>query len=244
MSHECGLDAQPPACNPHSRLVGHRPMRVKICGLSSVDDAVAVAACGADWIGLNFYPGSARRVEIEVARRIIEALPSTCTPVGLFVDRPAVEVAALAEWLNLKVVQLHGSEPIEELPYLAGFRVVKAFRIADAGSLVSMSDYARRAADSGHPLHAVLADAYVAGQAGGTGRAIADDLLGQISAMKSELPPLILAGGLTRDNVAGRAALVDPWMVDVAGGVESGAGRKDMAKVAAFLRAARSGFVE
>jgi phosphoribosylanthranilate isomerase len=219
-------------------------MKVKICGLTSVDDARSVAECGADWIGLNFHPGSARRLEIGAARQIIEVLPPSCEPVGLFVDRPAVEVAAIAEWLNLKIVQLHGTEPIEELPYLAGFRVVKAFRIAEADDLASMRNYSNHAADSGHPLHAVLVDAFVAGQFGGTGRTIAVDLLGQLAAMNPELPHMILAGGLTPDNVADRVARVSPWMVDVAGGVEDGPGRKNIAKVAAFIHAAKSGVEE
>ena len=214
-------------------------MRVKICGLTSVDDALAAAEAGADWIGLNFHPPSPRRVELEVARRIIEALPPSCEAVGLFVNRPAVEVAALAEWLRLEILQLHGSEPIEDLPFLAGFRVVRAFRIADDASLNAMADYARRAADSGHPLHAVLVDAFVPGQFGGTGHSIDEDLLDRLSARMAELPPLILAGGLTPSNVASRAGRVRPWMVDVAGGVETAPGRKDRDLVRAFIAAAR-----
>jgi phosphoribosylanthranilate isomerase len=215
-------------------------MRVKICGLTSVDDALAAAEAGADWIGLNFHPPSPRRVDLEIARQIIEALPSSCEAVGLFVNRPAVEVAALAEWLRLGILQLHGSEPIEDLPFLAGFRVVRAFRIADETSLTAMVDYVRRAEDSGHPLHAVLVDAYVPGQFGGTGHSIRQEILDLVAPLLSGLPPLILAGGLTAANVAELAVRVKPWMVDVAGGVESTPGRKDMTLVHDFVRAARS----
>jgi phosphoribosylanthranilate isomerase len=214
-------------------------MKIKICGLTSVADALAAAEAGADWIGLNFHPGSLRRVEINVARAIVETLPKSCEPVGLFVDRPAVEVAALAEWLNLRIVQLHGSEPVEDLPYYAGFRVVRAFRIADEASLSVMRDYADRAALSGHPLHAVLVDAHVAGKLGGTGQTISVDLLDLIAGMAPLLPRLVLAGGLTPANVAERIARVRPWMVDVAGGVESAPGRKNPDLVAAFVQAAR-----
>ena len=215
-------------------------MKVKICGLTSVDDALAAAECGADWIGLNFYPGSLRKVDIETAQRIVEALPTPCEAVGLFVDRPAVEVAALAEWLRLGVIQLHGSESVEDLAYFAGFRVVKAFRIANQVCLDAMRDYAGRASDSGHPLHAVLVDAQVAGQFGGTGQTIADSLLEIIASAAPDLPPIVLAGGLTPKNVAERAARARPWMVDVAGGVEESPGRKDAAKMAAFVRAAKA----
>ena len=220
-------------------LLGNRPSsRVKVCGLTTVDDALAAAEAGADWVGLNFHPGSVRRVDVETARAIVEALPPPCEAVGLFVDRPGVEVAALAEWLNLKIVQLHGSEPVEELAYLAGFRVVKAFRIEDTASLDAMSAYARRAESLAYALHAVLADAHVPGQHGGTGRTIGDDLLDALAARRSELPRLILAGGLTPGNVADRVARVGPWMVDAASGVESAPGRKDRARMAAFVRAA------
>ena len=215
-------------------------MKIKICGLTSVEDALAAARAGADWVGLNFYPGSKRRVEIDVARAIVEALPASCEAVGLFVDRPGVEVAALAEWLNLKIVQLHGSEPVEELAYLAGFRVVKAFRIGKEASLGPMIDYVHRATVAGHPLHAVLVDAEVAGQHGGTGVTIRDELLQAIKRVTKGMPRLILAGGLTANNVADRIALVRPWMVDAAGGVEFEPGRKDATKMAAFVRAARS----
>ncbi len=229
------MDAVP----QHSALsTQHFPL-VKICGITSVADALSAAEAGADWIGLNFHPGSARRVEIDEARRIVEALPASCEPVALFVDRPAVEVAALAEWLDIDIIQLHGSEPIEDFPFLAGFRVVRAFRIADEASLFAMRDYADRAASAGHPFHSVLVDAFVLGQFGGTGHRIDDDLLARIAAMKSSLPPLILAGGLTPENVADRTSRVLPWMVDVAGGVESSPGRKDVSKLAAFLSAAR-----
>ncbi|MDB5352560.1 MAG: phosphoribosylanthranilate isomerase [Planctomycetota bacterium] len=214
-------------------------MNVKICGLTSVTDALAVAEAGADWIGLNFHPGSARRVEIDVARAIVASLPAPCAAVGLFVNRPAVEVAALAEWLGLGIVQLHGSEPVADLAFYGGFRVIRAFRIADQASLDAMQDYARLAAETGHPLHAVLVDASVPGQFGGTGQRIADDLLARITDLIPALPPLILAGGLTPENVAARIARVRPWMVDVAGGVESAPGRKDAARVSAFIRAAR-----
>jgi phosphoribosylanthranilate isomerase len=210
---------------------------VKVCGLTTPADAEAAAAAGADWIGLNFHPPSPRRVDEATAARILAALPAGVEPVGLFVDRPAAEVAAIAARLGLRTVQLHGSEPVEDLPALSHLRVVRAFRLGTVEDVARMAAYLARAAELGHAPHAVLVDAFVAGAAGGTGVAIAAPLL----EILPRLPRLILAGGLTPANVAERVALVRPWMVDVASGVEApgSPGRKDPALVAAFVRAAK-----
>ncbi len=214
-------------------------MLVKICGLTSVDDAQAAAEAGADWIGLNFHPPSSRFVDEAVAQAIVRKLPPQTEPVALFVNRPASVVAEMAHRLGIGIVQLHGSEPVSDLPILKGLRVVRAFRIGDLASLFSMSEYVREAADSGYPLHAVLVDAFVPGQFGGTGHAIGDDLLGALRERLPDLPPMILAGGLTPENVADRASRVRPWMVDVAGGVESEPGRKHLGKIRSFVRQCR-----
>jgi phosphoribosylanthranilate isomerase len=217
--------------------MGHerRQVRVKVCGLTSVAEALACAKAGADWVGLNFHPASPRRVDPATAARIVAALPPGIKPVGLFVDRPPSEVAATASALGLKVIQLHGSEPPEDLPALAHLFVVRAFRLGDESALAALASYLDRAAALGCPPAAVLVDGYAADLPGGTGRTIATDLLDQLP----PLPRLVLAGGLTPENVAERVAQVRPWMVDVASGVESSPGRKDPALVAAFIRAAR-----
>ena len=211
--------------------------KIKVCGLTRVDDALACASAGVDWVGLNFHPASPRRVEPSTAAEIIAALPGTCEAVGLFVNRPADEVAEIARRLGLGVVQLHGDEPPEAVAALGHLRVVRAFRLADARAVDAMAAYLERAGSLGRLPDAVLLDAHVAGRAGGTGRTIADDLLDLLPSLR--LPPVILAGGLTPENVAVRVARVDPWMVDTASGVESAPGRKDPARVAAFVRAAR-----
>ena len=216
---------------------GPSPCLVKVCGLTTVADALATASAGADWIGLNFHPGSKRFVSAPRAEAIVAALPPTTEPVGLFVNRPPAEVAELAARLGLRILQLHGDEPPEDLLALREFRVVRAFRLADAASVEAMAAYLARAEALGCPPEAVLIDAYVAGQPGGTGRAIARDVLDLLP----PLPRLILAGGLTPENVGGRVARVRPWMVDVAGGVESAPGRKDPERVASFVAAARRG---
>ena len=215
-------------------------MKIKICGLTSVDDALAAAEAGADWLGLNFHPPSSRFVDEAVARAIVRGLPSHTEPVALFVDQPAEVVAETAHRLGIGIVQLHGSEPVSDLRILSGLRVVRAFRIGGAESLFAMRRYVRDAADSGYPLHAVLVDAFVPGQFGGTGHTIADDFLGPLRDMILDFPPVILAGGLTPENVAARASRVKPWMVDVAGGVESEPGYKSPDKIRAFIAAARS----
>jgi phosphoribosylanthranilate isomerase len=210
---------------------------VKICGVTSVEDALACAELGADWIGLNFHRPSPRYVDPEVAAAILAVLPPRVTAVGVFVDRPAAEVAALADRLGLRTVQLHGHEPPEDLAALGRFRVVRAFRLHPAGGWSIITDYLARAEALGHPPDAVLVDAYVPGLSGGTGTTIDATLLDT----RPALPRLILAGGLTPENVAERIARAQPWMVDVASGVESAPGRKGAAAVAAFLRAARAG---
>ena len=211
-------------------------VRIKVCGLTTTADALACASAGADWIGLNFHPGSPRRVDLGLAAEIIAALPPTVEAVGLFVDRPPGEVASIAERLGLRIVQLHGREPVEDLVALRPLRVIRAFRLDSPAAIERMALELRRADALGAPPEAVLVDAYVPGVAGGTGQAIAADLLGLLP----PLPRLILAGGLSPENVAARVARVRPWMVDVASGVESSPGRKDPDRVAAFIRAARS----
>ena len=211
-------------------------VRIKICGLTRVDEALACLNAGADWIGLNFHPRSSRFVERERARDIVAAVADASRVVGLFVDIPPDEVGEIAEDLGLQVVQLHGQEPALDLPALARFRIVRAFRLGCPKDIPAMLEYLDQARILGRAPDAVLVDAAVPGQAGGTGTPVAAELLDRLP----PLPHLILAGGLDADNVASRIRRVRPWMVDVASGVESAPGRKDPAQVHAFIRAARS----
>ena len=214
---------------------GPVPVKVKVCGITSVADALASVAAGADWIGLNFHPGSPRCIDPGVAAEIIAALPAEARAVGLFVDRVPSEVARLVDSLGLSIVQLHGDEPPEDLVALRHLTIVRAFRLQGAESVAKMEQYLVRAEALGRRPDAVLIDASVAGMAGGTGRLIPHEVLDRLP----DLPRLILAGGLTPENVSERVAVVRPWMVDVASGVESSPGRKDPQRVAAFIRAAR-----
>jgi phosphoribosylanthranilate isomerase len=211
-------------------------VKIKVCGVTTPADALACVQAGVDWVGLNFYPGSPRFLDEQRAVAVRRALADRAEAVGLFVDRPVEQVVATARAVGMEVVQLHGDEPPEYLAELTRLRVVKAFRVKDAASAGAIRAYLDRCEALGHPPYAVLVDAYVAGVAGGTGVAIADDLLGLIPYH----PRLILAGGLTPENVSERSCRVGPWMVDVASGVESSPGRKCPERIAAFVAAVRA----
>lgn len=197
--------------------------RVKICGITRVEDALAAARAGADAIGLVFYARSPRAVSVARAGEIVAALPPFVTAVGLFVDAAAADIRAVLKQVPLALLQFHGDEPPEQcrahaLPY------IKAVRLRPE------DDLAERARPYGDAA-AILADAYLEGVPGGTGRTLDwSRLTGRLAR------PLILAGGLTPDNVAAAVAKVRPWAVDVSGGVEAGPGRKDAAKIAAFIQ--------
>jgi phosphoribosylanthranilate isomerase len=209
---------------------------VKICGVTCIEDALVCADAGVDWVGLNFHPASPRFVEPSRAKEIVGALPAALSPVGVFVDRPPEEVAELAGRVGLKIVQLHGHEPPEDLRSLSHLWLIRAFRLRQASDWSEVIDYLAEAQALGRMPDAVLVDTYVAGQPGGTGMPVSSDVLD----VMPPLPRLILAGGLTSENVAARAVRVQAWMVDAASGVESAPGRKDPAKVAAFVQSARS----
>lgn len=216
------------------------PVQIKVCGVTGVQNALACAQAGADWIGLNFHPASPRSLPVERGAEIASALDGKAAVVGLFVDRAFDELAEIVASIGgMQTIQLHGDEDVEYLALCSRFqpalRVVRAFRLSDAASVDRMAAYLREAESAGCPPYAVLVDAHVPGQPGGTGRAIPFDLL-------AHLPPhprLILAGGLNADNVADRVTRARPWMVDVASGVESSPGIKDPARVSAFVSAAR-----
>jgi phosphoribosylanthranilate isomerase len=215
-------------------------VKVKVCGLTEVANALACADAGADWIGLNFHPASPRSISVERGAEIANALSGKANPVGLFVNSPLDVLADTVLAAGLDTIQLHGDEPPEYLLDCARFqprlRFVRAFRLSDAGSVDRMIAYLDRADQLGCPPHAMLVDAHAPGQLGGTGRSIAPEILDRLPTH----PRLILAGGLTPENVAKRVAQVRPWMVDVASGVESSPGVKDVERVSAFVAAVRS----
>jgi len=210
--------------------------RVKICGVTNLQDAVLAAAAGAEAIGLNFYPKSPRFVTADLARQIVDALPEGVVKVGLFVNAGREEVCRQFDELGLDLVQLHGDEPPEFLARLGDRPVIRAFRVGDDG-LAPMIRYLAECRRLGSMPRLVLADARVKGLYGGSGEVADWEALKRYPADGS-LPPLVLAGGLTPENVGEAVRAVDPAAVDTASGVESSPGRKDPALVRRFVAAA------
>ena len=199
---------------------------VKICGVTSVADALMAVEAGADAVGLNFYPKSSRYLTVAKAKAIVDALPPFVWAVGVFVNAPLEKVRAVKGQVGLDVVQFHGDERPTTVRGCPG-RTMKALHVADAPI-----DALARGFTS---VDALVLDAAQPGYGGGGATfdwALARSLASQ--------RPILLAGGLTPDNVGKAVKTVRPFGVDVASGVESKPGIKDARKVAAFIRAARS----
>jgi phosphoribosylanthranilate isomerase len=200
--------------------------RVKICGITNVADGQAAAEAGADLIGLMFYEPSPRYVSLAAAAVIARALPPEVQRVGVFVNPTAELVLRAIGECQLSLLQFHGDEPPDFCTQF-GLMSLKAFRIRDAASLDALPNYA---------TDAYLLDAYSPEARGGTGEKFNWDLA--VEAQKFGRP-IFLAGGLTPANVAAAVKQVQPFAVDVSSGVESAPGKKDPAKVKAFIQAAR-----
>lgn len=214
--------------------------RVKICGITNEDDARAAAAAGADAVGLNFYEKSPRFLRQTSAEAIVGALPAEVVKVGLFVNAPAEAVNSAFDRLGLDLVQLHGDEPPEYLATLAHRPVMRALRLGPEG-LDPILSYLETCHRIGCLPRRVLIDAYRAGQYGGTG-ATADWTIASQYPSESWHPPLVLAGGLTAENVAEAIRVVRPAGVDTAGGVEISPGRKDLRLLRQFAQHAIAAF--
>ena len=214
--------------------------QTKICGITTVEDALIVARAGADAIGLNFYARSPRCVAAETAENIVRILPGGISKVGLFVDTPADEIRRLFDRLRLDLIQLHGNQPPEFVAQLGRRPVMRAFRVGPE-KLEPVAEYLDRCRALEHDLELVLLDSLVAGAYGGTGRVV-DWGVAQAYRVQIGTTPLVLAGGLTAENVAAAIQTVGPAAVDVASGVESRPGRKDPVRVEAFVAAARLAF--
>ena len=202
-------------------------VRVKICGITSTSDALAVAEVGADLIGLMFFEGSPRFISTSTAKDIVRELPPFVLRVGVFVNPTEDAVLRAIGECSLNLLQFHGEESPEFCTQF-GVMSMKAFRVRDAESLKSLTDY---------PTDAYLLDAFSPDARGGTGAKFNWDLA--IEAKKLG-KPIFLAGGLTPKNVAEAVGKVQPFGVDVSSGVESALGKKDTEKVRAFIQAAKS----
>lgn len=196
--------------------------RVKVCGITRIEDAKTAVDAGADAIGLVFYEPSPRSVRIEQAKAIAESIPAFVTVVALFVNAEVKYVQEVLNNVRIDLIQFHGDE---ENDYCSQFQrpFIKAQRVRQASDVVASS---MRFSDA----LAILLDSYKPGVPGGTGETFDWSLIPQ-----EQTKPLILAGGLSPDNVASAIEQVKPFAVDVSGGVEQSKGIKDPAKIDAFL---------
>lgn len=198
-------------------------VRVKVCGITRSEDAIAAVQCGVDAIGFVFWPHSARYIDPESARRIAEVIPPFICTVGVYVDPDAAWVEETARAAKLNLLQFHGDESPEfcnqfSQPY------IKAIRVKPDTDLLQ---YAQRYGAA----KGLLLDTYAADMPGGTGHAFDWQLIPQQLSL-----PLILSGGLNPDNVARAIKQTQPWAVDVSSGVEASKGIKDEKKIIAFMQ--------
>jgi phosphoribosylanthranilate isomerase len=201
--------------------------RIKICGITSVADALCCAEAGADAIGLVFYPPSPRHVRLERATEIVRALPPFVSAVALFVNPQRADVEAVLSRCRVGLLQFHGDEPPEFCAEF-GHPYLKALRVRPGADLLEcLRPYGSA---SGW-----LLDAYREGEYGGTGTAFDWDLI-----PSGLTRPVVLSGGLTPENVSEAVRRVRPWGVDVSSGVEAAKGIKDPARVAAFIAGVRN----
>jgi phosphoribosylanthranilate isomerase len=216
----------------------HR-VRIKICGVTRVQDAQAAAEAGADAIGMIFHPPAPRNISLGRAREIIATLPPFVTPVGVFVDAETEEILDTAAQLGLRTVQLNGEQTFEDVAELEGLLVIKAIRIAadglpengselKAGPPLNLAGFVLEPAKTGQPGGSGVSNYWSAIEkaiAGGAYRAFA---------------PLIAAGGLNPENVAEVVRAIRPYAVDVSSGVEEALGVKSTAKIEQFVREVRN----
>jgi phosphoribosylanthranilate isomerase len=197
---------------------------VKICGITRLEDALDAARLGADWVGFNFWTRSRRYIAPEAAAPIVAALPPSVLPVGVFVDPAPEELARAVQVSGVRTVQLHGDES-PAFCAAAPVPVVKGIRVRDAHSLAALAAY---------EVSAFLLDSATPGY-GGSGTGFDWSLAAEVAAEV----PLWLAGGLTPENVGEAVRRVRPRGVDVASGVESAPGVKDLQRMETFIRNAK-----
>lgn len=203
--------------------------RVKICGIMNPDDAAAAVGAGADAVGFVLYRKSPRYVEPQMVKAIVASLPPLVVPVGVFVNEEPKVVRDLMDSCGLALAQLHGDESAGYCETL-GRPVIKAIGIKDRASLLALAEYKGRAQVRGLLLDAFAPDTY-----GGTGQTINWTIAAEIAKSMT----VILAGGLTPENVAAAVAAVRPYAVDVSSGVETSPGQKDHGRIVAFVQAAK-----
>ncbi len=202
--------------------------RVKICGITNIEDAVAAAEYGADAIGFVFQPKSPRAITPETAKNIVSALPPFITTIGVFVNESKREIEKIIRYVGLNIVQLHGNEPPDACQL--NRKVIKAIRVKDLTDLEPLKRY---------NVSAFLLDTYSPHTMGGTGQIFNWD----IAVEAKKFGRIILAGGLNHENIEEAIKWVRPYGIDVATGVESNKkGEKDHKKLKLFIEKARQAF--
>lgn len=204
---------------------------VKICGLTNLNDTLDAVELGADYLGFNFYPDSPRFLTYEKALEIFQEIPNNIPKVGVFVNEDVNDVIDLAIELELDMLQFHGDESPEALNDI-GRPWYKAFRLKEEGDLAAIPKY---------QCDWILVDAYSEKAYGGTGLTAHWDLVHEAAKFDKKI---ILAGGLTPENVGIAVATVKPFMVDVASGVEEKPGIKDRHKMEVFISRAKAGLTQ
>ena len=198
-------------------------MKIKICGITNIEDANKVVDSGADAIGFIFYKKSKRYVDVEIAERISYKVPPFVSKVGVFVNEDRDLVLDIARKVKLDVVQLHGEEDREYIDYIEKeFKVLKAFRVKSEDELEKIKEL---------KLDWFLLDAYSEKEYGGTG----DTFNWEIAKKAKEFGKVILAGGVTKDNIKEIVENIKPYAVDLSSGVEDSPGRKNRGKIMEFM---------
>jgi phosphoribosylanthranilate isomerase len=205
------------------------PIKIKICGITNLEDAEAAVAAGADALGFVFYANSPRCIEPAVAQRIIAQLPPFVLPVGVFVNHDQDTIRNVFDECGLAFAQLHGDETPTFCEAL-GRPVLRTLRLRDRGSLLALAEYKGRMGVRGFVVDAFSTQAY-----GGTGQTVDWSLAREVS----QAAPILLAGGLTPSNIQEAVRQVQPYGVDVSSGVEDSPGKKDHEKIRAFTQTVR-----
>jgi phosphoribosylanthranilate isomerase len=200
--------------------------RVKICGITNWADAKTAIDAGADALGFNFYPKSPRKITVSRAREIVRHMPRRVSAVGVFVDAPVADILKTARAVRLGVVQLHGDESPQTVRQLAPrFPVIKAFRVGPSFRVDELKKYRAAAA--------FLLDGFDARLRGGTGKSFDWSIARRVK----RFAPVIVGGGLTKENARRAIRAADPLAIDVCSGVEASRGKKDAKKVREFMAA-------
>lgn len=208
-------------------------LKIKICGITNLEDAFAAIYYGADALGFVFYHNSPRAIPPSNAKKIVSSLPPFITTVGVFVDKEKNEIEEIASYVGINIIQLHGSEPPEYCNEIVSNKYIKAIRVKELSDLEPLNNY--------KTASAFLLDTYTPDEIGGTGRIFNWEIA--IEAKKSGR--IILAGGLTPENIDEAIQFVQPYGVDVSSGVEGREkGKKDLIKLRSFIENARTAYMK